>query len=99
MACDYCSICGELKFDWEEHRCPPNYYFKHEDWGDKFQAIRAWSFDDAAEKFAKKYNEDGDYALMNRTIEVLISDGEVEKKFSVTAEPDINYSVDELSAE
>ena len=35
-----CKICGE--FDWEnEHKCLPIMYFKHRDWGDIWEEIRA----------------------------------------------------------
>ena len=94
---DRCKICGEYDF-LDKHKCPPIYYYKHDDWGDEFQKIRAWSFSGAAIAFAKLYNENGDYALMNDTIEVTISDGKIEKQFLVSAEPDIHYSADEKEA-
>lgn len=93
MSFEKCSICGEYDF-LDKHKCPPIFYFKHEDWGEGFQIIRAWSYSDAANKFAKLYNED--YALMDNTIEVLISDGVTEKKYRVSAEPDILYSDEEI---
>lgn len=92
MSFDKCNLCNE--YVWlDKHKCAPIYYFKHPNWGDEFQEIRAHSFEDAAEKFAKTYNEDGDYALMNKSEEVIISDGKTEKKFRVSAEPDINGSL------
>jgi hypothetical protein len=93
MEFNRCSLCKE--FHWDNQKCNPIYYFKHEDWGDDFQEIRASSFEDAAEKFAIKYNTNGDYNLMDNTIEVIISDGKTEKKFDVSAEPSINYHVKE----
>jgi hypothetical protein len=90
-----CSICKE--YDWEHtHTCPDIYYFKHEDWGDEFNEIRARSFRDAAYRFAQKYNEDGDYALMDSSERVIISDGKREQEFIVSAEQDISYSVEEV---
>ena len=68
------------------------FYFKHEDWGEEFQPIEAFDMEDAAEKFAERYNEDGDYCLMNHSEDVLISDGTIEKVFTVYAEPTVNYS-------
>lgn len=91
-----CKLCKEGYFDWQTHKCKPIFFFKHENWGDDFEEIRADSFEEAAENFAKLYNENGDYALMNSSEEVIISDGNIEKKFSVSAEPDINYSVEEI---
>ncbi len=96
MSCEDCKICGELKFDWKDHNCPLIFYFKHEDWGEEFQEIRAWSFSDASARFAEMYNEEGDYTLMNNTVEVLISDGQEEKKFKVSANTEICYSSEEV---
>lgn len=97
MSMDRCSICQEWKYSFKEHHCASVYQFKHENYGEEYEDIRAYSFEDAAERFAKKYNEDGDYSLMNTSTEVTISDGKEEKKFTVSAEPDINYSVDEIN--
>lgn len=51
----------------------------------------------AALAFAKKFNENGDYGLMDETmtIEVNGRDGNI-KKFYVSAEPDIHYSASEI---
>lgn len=96
MELTWCKTCGKPDWGDGKHKCPPIFYFKHPDWGDEFQKIRAWDFEEAARKFAARYNEDGDYALMNNFEEVIISDGATEKKFEVTAEPDIHYSVKEI---
>jgi hypothetical protein len=89
MSYERCASCKE--WHWKDKPCPPIYYFKHEDWGDAFEEIRAYDYEDAAERFAKQYNEDGDYCLMDSSTEVIISDGKIEKNFRVSAEPDINY--------
>lgn len=90
---DKCIICGE--WDFAFHECKALYFFKHEDWGDEWQEIRATSSYDAAIEFAEKYNED-DYTLMGNTISVKIKNpkGEV-KTFSVSAEQDILYTANE----
>ena len=90
-----CPTCKEYVWT-EKHNCPPVFYFKHENWGDDFEEIRAHSFEDAAERFAKLYNDDGDYSLMDNEEHVIISDGKTEKKFIVSAEPDISYHVSEI---
>ena len=97
MAYKKCDICKE--WDFLPHACKPIFFFKHENWGEELQEIRADSFEDAAENFAKLYNEDGDYALMNSSEEVIISDGKVEKKFRVSAEQYISYGVEEIKDE
>jgi len=96
MSYDRCETCGE--FGWlDTHKCPPIFYFKHEDWDLEPREVRAHSFSDAAEKFARIYNEDdGDYVLMDEDTEVIISDGNIEKKYIVSAEPDIYYSSREV---
>ena len=98
MSCDFCKTCGELKFDWKEHRCPPVFYVEHEIFGDDQKEFRAWNYKDAAIKFAKYYNETEDYALMNSSTDIIISDGKIKKNFRVFAEPDIYYSSDEIPA-
>jgi len=89
-----CDICGE--WDWSNtHKCPPIMYFKHENWGEDWEEIRAHDHEDAAEKFAEMYNDDGDYSLMDLEVDVLISDGKIEKTFVVSAETSIEYFVKE----
>jgi hypothetical protein len=97
MSYEKCSVCKEYGFT-DTHKCAPIFYFKHEDWGDDWQEIRGYSFDDAAENFAKRYNENGDYRMMSgdNTVDVLIFDGKTEKKFTVTAEASIDYHVSEV---
>lgn len=48
----------------------------------------------AAETWARWYNEDGDYALMNETVEITVSRNGDTRRFKVGAEPSIDYSVD-----
>ena len=86
---------------WKEpHKCPPLFYFRHENWGEELQEIRATDFEDAAERFAKMYNEeDGEYCLLNEEEDVIISDGKIEKKFIVSAEQSVDYSVSEVEEE
>lgn len=92
----FCEICRTCH--WTNKNCLPIFYFKNEDYyGKEFQRIRANDFDDAAERFARFFNEDGGgYALMNNSLEVIISDGKLEKKYKVSAEPDIRYIAEEI---
>jgi len=90
---DNCPKCKEYVY-LSRHSCEL-FYFKHEDWGDEFQEIYAFDMDDAAEKFAILYNEGGYYPLMDNEIDVLISDGQTETTYTVSAEPDISYHVQE----
>jgi len=89
-----CPNCRE--YDWlEKHRCAPVFYFKHPNWGDEFQKIHAYTFEEAAENFAKKYNEVDHYLMDGEKEEVIISDGKIEKTFIVHAEQDVAYFADE----
>jgi hypothetical protein len=75
-------------------------YFRHEDWGDEWQPIRASDHEEAALQFAEKTNlESGDYSLMDSEDTVLISDGETEKTFVVSAEPTVSYHAHEVDTE
>jgi hypothetical protein len=97
MSMKLCKICGEWKYDFREHKCPPVFYITHEEYlGDEKKKIYAWTFEEAAKKYGEKYNSNGDYSLMNDSIDIVVSDGKTEKKFSVSAEPDIHYSVSEV---
>ena len=92
-----CYICRE--WHWVGEPCLPEYLVYHEEYsGDEPYEIRACSHEDAAEKYGKRYNEDGDYSLMNDEIEVRVEkDGEI-RWFTVGAEPDIYYSVNEIES-
>jgi len=93
-----CPICNQYDFP-DTHKCPPIYYFKHPHWGDEFQKIHASSFENAAEEFAKIYNEDGDYYLMDNEEIVIISNGKIEKTFKVSARQSIEYDIKEIIKE
>lgn len=56
---------------------------------------------EAAEKHAERCNTEGDYYLMNNTYPVWVrpfpwNPDDKPKRFNVSAEPDINYSVHEV---
>ena len=91
-----CETCK--KYHWSNLKCCPIFYFKHKDYGDDFEEVRADDFEDAAEKFVEKYNDEGtllDYGKQT----VIISDGKTEKTFVVYAEASVNYYVTEKTKE
>jgi hypothetical protein len=95
-------VCGEYDFFGEvlRHRCKPVMYFKHEDWGDEWQPIRAYDHEAAALRFAEKYNEEsGECILMDSEETVTISNGVTEKVFVVSAEPSVSYDAYEVSTD
>lgn len=93
MSYKKCSVCGEWDFE-DRHVCPAIFYFKHESWGDEFVEIRAHDFEDAAERFAELYNDEGNLVDSEET--VVISDGKTEKKFIVSAELSVTYGAREV---
>ncbi len=94
IKCDECA-----QWHWDTEKCEPVYEVYHWDRnGDEPFHIHGNSFSDAAENYAKDYNEsDGEYDMMrgDDIVVKVVKDGE-EKKFSVTAEPTIYYSVSEI---
>ena len=101
MSYEKCGICGEYDFV-NRHKCKPIFYVNHPDYnGDDWDKIRGSYEEDAAEEYGRKYNENGDYLLMNETITICVSqypDGKDAKKFEVSAEPDIHYRVSEIES-
>jgi len=99
MSYERCEICGRYDFV-EKHKCYPLFYVNFPDCnGDDWDEIRGFDASDAAEEYGKEYNEGGDYTLMNDSIIIFVSeypDGRESKKFEVSAEPDILYTVSEI---
>lgn len=88
-----CDKCHEYRFATaKECHCKKFVVFDEDDEEWDFYAMDE---EGAALKFAKKYNENGDYALMNEEmrVEVILESGGDKTKFIVGAEPDIHYSV------
>jgi DNA-directed RNA polymerase subunit M/transcription elongation factor TFIIS len=90
----FCEKCGELLF-WRhgantgECNCQP---FTVVDEDGEEHKVNARSSEDAALKYAEKSNENGDYYLMDNTVEITVN-GEL---FRIGAEMDIHYSVEAL---
>lgn len=86
-----CKICDE--FHYTNKECAPEYNVYHEDYlGDDPKLIHADGHENAALKYGQYYNSNGDYSLMNDTIEVKVEKDGIIKYFNVSAEPDIHYS-------
>lgn len=84
----FCEKCGELLLG---EKCPCQLFNIIDHEGDEYD-IYALTKCDAAEKFARKSNEDGDYYLMNDSVDITVN-GTV---FSISAEPDVYYSAKEI---
>lgn len=95
MEYNRCPICNEYAM-LNSHTCPAKYYFKHPDWGEEFQEIRAYSFEGAAEKFAEKYFEDLEIDGYGEEVSVVISNGKEEKKILIRATLTVDYEVEEV---
>ena len=87
-----CEECKE--FHWNDNNCPPEYLVYHEDLGDEYAKIRANSFEQAGEKYAIDYNDDGD--LNDSYIDIKIVFKDESKVFRIFAHPSIEYDVNEI---
>lgn len=86
----FCKKCGELLF-WKhgsntsECNCQP---FSIIDEDGEEHKIYARDDENAAMKYAEKSNENGDYYLMNTTVEIEVNG----RRFRIGAERDVHYS-------
>lgn len=93
----------------EPHRCPPRWLVFIGDYGsstpsdseEDWTEVYALDESEAAEKLAEESNVNGDYYLMNNTYPVWVrpfpwNPDDKPKRFNVSAEPDIHYSVNEV---
>lgn len=80
-----CEDCGSLRFN--DKSCPCIAFTVIDEEGED-HTVFGVSKDDAATKFAEWSNVNGDYHLMNESVEITV-DGEA---FVISAEPEIHYS-------
>lgn len=91
------------------HKCPPCWLVFLGDYGsstpsdseEDWTEVYALDESEAAEKYAEKCNTEGDYYLMDSMYPVWVrpfpwNPDDKPKRFNVSAEPDIRYSVDEV---
>jgi hypothetical protein len=98
MIRDYtkCENCND--YHWDNEKCDPVYLVNYPDYmGDEKMEIRASSFEDAAQNYAEHYNVNNEYDLMDKEIEISIERDGIIKHFSVSAQPDVNYSYSEIN--
>lgn len=91
-----CPFCGEYHF--KNESCEPQYFVYHDEYlGSNFKTIHASSHEEAAVKYARYYNEDGDFPMMNGdAIKLKVIDhNSIAMCFTVYAEPDIHYNTKE----
>ena len=84
-----CNKCKRFLFGDETCQCMP---FDVIDENGELHKIYALHEEDAALEFARQYNDNGDYLLMNETM-IIDVDG---AKYCIGAEPDIHYSAQKL---
>jgi len=86
----WCDKCGDMMFaDFGYCRCREMVIIDVD--GDE-HLLFANDEQDGALKHAQRSNENGDYYLMNETVEITVNG----KPFCIGAEPDIHYSAKEL---
>jgi len=84
-----CKECDN--FHWSDSKCDPIFIIKEGYYGIDSE-IHAYDFEEAAEKFAEKYNEENDWCLMNNEAEIKVTDSKGESKtFKIGAEQSVNY--------
>lgn len=84
-----CPKCNDYRFG-AECNCK-KFHVINED-GDTYD-VQAMDEEEAALKYAAESNEDGDYYLMNDSVEISV-DG---KPFRISAEPDVHYYATDLT--
>ncbi len=104
MGYDFCEKCGDFKtvpcncIAWLV--CPLEEYEEDMSDGD-YSDVYSDFPEDAAEKYGKSYNEDGDYSLMNESITLIVVHPVTRetKQYKVSDVPDIYYSTEEVTNE
>lgn len=96
MSYNKCDKCGVLHWDYE--KCADEYTVFHDDYLDECgEKVHGYSFEDAAERYAKDYDEDDHPLLDGDPVEIEIEDKDgLRKRFRISAEPSIDYYVDEI---
>lgn len=94
-----CPECKEYHFD--NQKCKPVFLITHDDYlGDAEKSVRGYDHEDAAEAYARYYNEEsGEYSMMHGDnelkIQVRAPHETTKRTFIVTAEASIDYSTKE----
>jgi hypothetical protein len=93
-----CTKCGTFLF-WRtqvtDHKCDRYVVVDEQYNGPEGTAYHAVDAEDAAEKYARDFNESGDYDLMDDSRIVTVGD----RSFRISAEASIHYSVEEVEDE
>ncbi len=90
MSYEKCQRCNDYSFNHLNCKCKP-FDIIDED-GEEHEPVYALDEQDAAVKFAEMANIEGEYYLMNDTVEITVN-GSV---YRIGAEPDVNYSADKI---
>lgn len=85
-----CDKCGEYRFG-TATSCNCKLFIVLDE-NEEEHEIRAMDEEGAALKYAEESNVEGDYYLMNETVEITVNG----KRFCIGAEPDVHYSAREL---
>jgi recombinational DNA repair protein RecR len=86
-----CNRCGNYKHSEGECHCELH---KVEDEDGDMHEVYAVSEWQAALDYAEESNTSGDYYLMDDSVEIKVNG----KPYRISAEPDVHYSADEISA-
>ena len=81
----FCKKCGDYRFD-TVGKCHCKEFTVIDEDGEEY-SVYGMTDEGAALKYAEESNVDGDYYLMNESVEVSVNG----KVFNIGAEPDIHY--------
>lgn len=89
-----CELCGTRHFDYE--KCPQLFTIFEDDYlGEEGKQFRGYSFDNAVEEYGRYRNDEGQLLDDPITVEIEDRNG-IRKKYTVYAEIDVRYIVDEV---
>jgi len=100
MAAGWCETCNGIIWSAHTHTCPPVWRVYAEDiYGDEYVEVMALDAEQAAEKWAERYDCEGDYTIVSgseQTVTVTDVHGEDSKKLIVEGEGVPQYTAREV---
>lgn len=91
----YCKECKT--FHYSNEPCSPAYRVFHEDYlNEDGKIIHGVNHHDAAMKYAEEYNSNGDYLLMNESVNITVEKDGVSIKFKISACQSVDYGAQQV---
>jgi len=90
--CEKCREFRFIEFGGKPVKCHCKPFTIIDEDGDEHESVYAMDESGAARKYAEMSNVEGDYYLMDNSVNILVNG----KAFRISAEPDINYNAEEI---